>query len=101
MAVREPRIKPAEHFAQPRIGLADAPAGIGVGHADRHMVQDIAQALLAVAQGRGCALALGDLGLQFGTSLLQLGGALQYRSLDAPGAAGDEQQQRAEQRRAQ
>ena len=58
------------------------------------MVEDVAQAVLAVAQGVVGSAALDHLALQ-------LGGALVDRFFDAPGAARHEQQQRAQQRSGQ
>ena len=77
----------ADHLLQPRVGLGDAAVQFDDGDAHRGVVEDAAKALLAVAQRRRGALALGHFAPQ-------LSSALGHRGLDAPGAAGHRQQQR-------
>ncbi len=64
---------------------------IGIDDADGRVVEDVAKALLALAQRRFGAAALGSLALQ-------VGGARVYRRLDAARASGHCQQQRGQHR---
>ena len=54
----------AGQLAEARIGLDDAAGEVGVDDADRHVVEDVAKALLARAQRGLGDLALADLGAQ-------------------------------------
>ena len=76
----------ADQFAQARVGVAHPALQVGVDDADRCVVEDVAEALLAFTQRRFGALALGHF-------VLQVGGALGHRCFNAAGAAGHCQQQ--------
>ena len=89
---RQQRFGAVPHqLAEARIGLLHVAAQVGVADADRHVVEDVAKALLALAHRRFGLLALAHL-------LRERGCALAHRDLDAACAAGHRQQQRAEHR---
>ena len=79
----------AGELAKARVGLQHIAAQVGVNHADGHVVQDVAKALLAFAQRALGLLALKHL-------LLQGSSALGHGRFDAPGAPGHRQQQGAQ-----
>jgi hypothetical protein len=81
----------AHQFAEARIRLLHVAVEVGVADPQRHVVEDVAKALLAGAHGGLRLLALAHL-------LRQRRRALAHRQLDAPRPSGDRQQQRAEHR---
>ena len=84
----------AQHVAQLGVGLTQLALQVGKRNADGGVVEDVAKALLALSQGGLGACTLSHL-------TPQLSGALGHNRLNAPGAAGHDQQQRRQHRRNQ